>query len=131
MRYSIKPKIVSPVCKWVYVLLTICPRVLQTGDLGLDLGAQGEPLGYRQEGKSPVTDVGSIRADLIAPRKTFSSTSCLITPAVQTERLTFPEMTFAVDAMEKLLAQNKRTMKTGGSGVVVEGLTMLSIPLAL
>lgn len=26
---------------------------LQTGDLGLDIGAQGEPLGYRQEGKSP------------------------------------------------------------------------------
>lgn len=25
---------------------------LQTGDLGLDIGAQGEPLGYRQEGKS-------------------------------------------------------------------------------
>lgn len=26
---------------------------LQTGDLGLDLGAQGEPLGYRQEGTLP------------------------------------------------------------------------------
>lgn len=40
-------------CQLVYVLLTVCPCVLQTGDLGLDLGAQGEPLGYRQEGKSP------------------------------------------------------------------------------
>lgn len=115
----------------VYVLLTICPCVLQTGDLGLDLGAQGEPLGYRQEGKSPVTAVGSICTDLIAPRKTFSFTSCLITTTVQTERLIFPEMPFTVDAMEKLLAQNERTMKTGGSGVVVEGLTMLSVPLAL
>lgn len=24
---------------------------LQTGDLGLDIGAQGEPLGYRPDGK--------------------------------------------------------------------------------
>lgn len=79
----------------VYVLLTICPCVLQTGDLGLDLGAQGEPLGYRQEGRSHC-------ADVIAQRKTFSFTSCLIT-TVQTERLIFPEMPFTVDAM----AQNK------------------------
>lgn len=27
---------------------------LQTGDLGLDIGAQGEPLGYRQDGRSPL-----------------------------------------------------------------------------
>lgn len=25
----------------------------QTGDLGLDIGAQGEPLGYRQDGEFP------------------------------------------------------------------------------
>lgn len=25
--------------------------LLQTGDLGLDIGAQGEPLGYRQDGR--------------------------------------------------------------------------------
>lgn len=29
-------------------LLRVC---LQTGDLGLDIGAQGEPLGYRQDGR--------------------------------------------------------------------------------
>lgn len=36
------------------LLILVCLCVaLQTGDLGLDIGAQGEPLGYRQEGKSP------------------------------------------------------------------------------
>lgn len=36
------------------MLILVCLCVaLQTGDLGLDIGAQGEPLGYRQEGKSP------------------------------------------------------------------------------
>lgn len=32
-----------------------CPSrlCLQTADLGLDIGAQGEPLGYRPDGKSP------------------------------------------------------------------------------
>lgn len=34
------------------VLIYVC-ILLQTGDLGLDIGAQGEPLGYRQEGKPP------------------------------------------------------------------------------
>lgn len=32
----------------VPLFLRVC---LQTGDLGLDIGAQGEPLGYRQDGK--------------------------------------------------------------------------------
>lgn len=36
------------------LLFFVCVFVLQTADLGLDIGAQGEPLGYRQEGTSPL-----------------------------------------------------------------------------
>lgn len=37
------------------------PLPSQTADLGLDIGAQGEPLGYRPEGKSPLAGLGAFR----------------------------------------------------------------------
>lgn len=42
-------------------LASVFLSVLQTADLGLDIGAQGEPLGYRAEGKSPLAGWGAFR----------------------------------------------------------------------
>lgn len=52
-----------------------CPSrlCLQTADLGLDIGAQGEPLGYRPDGKSPSAGFRGSRGEGASRRATGGS----------------------------------------------------------